>query len=85
MSDPEPPRPLKGACVPVNEEENLMQKLAIQPATTTPLMEMPDQSAEALELAHRLAAEVRAELAALEQESTLDEYMAQRRDRVFTR
>ncbi|MBK8049958.1 MAG: helix-turn-helix domain-containing protein [Anaerolineales bacterium] len=67
--------------VPVDEVERLLQEMAIQPAKTAPLMEMPDQSAEALELAHQLFAEVRAELASLGRESTLDEYMARRRGR----
>lgn len=69
--------------VPEAEVERLLREMNERPAVSGVHLELPSTDRRTLEEAALLAARVRATLAPLESEMSLDEFMAQRRGRTW--
>ena len=67
--------------VPVAEVTRLQHEMQAVKTQSAVWIEQPDESPEAIKRGEAMAAAIRAELAQLEEETTFDEYLANRRGR----
>lgn len=67
--------------VPAAEVARLQQEMQANKTQSSVWIVQPDENPEAIKLGEAMAATIRAELAGLEEETTFDEYLVNRRGR----